>query len=195
MRLLLEIPNPAARVIGNVQEIARQKSDPTFADVILVCQETEIPCHRVILAARSELFKMMLSNRNFKEGLTQRVEVDGMSLSTLKAMLNYIYSNDFVPGEINLCELYSTADRYMIPGLAKKCELYMHDSLSVETAADYFLTSELYLPATDKLNLAAKSFISQHFQDVKETRSWAEVKKNSDALQSLYEFSLTFLKF
>ena len=168
IRLLLEIQNPA-RGNAYVQQIASQHDDPTFTDVILVCHETEIPCHRVILAARSELFKMMLSNTNFKEGLTHRVEVDGMSQNTLMAMLKYIYTDDFRPDDINLCELYTTAGRYMIAGLVQKCECYMHESLSVERAAEYFLLSHLHLPALTKLNEATKRLITEKFQDVKKT--------------------------
>ena len=189
INLVLSIQNPAARGNDFVQQIASQKADPTFADVTLVCEETEIPCHRVILAARSELFKMMLSNNNFKEGITHRVEVGGMSLTTLMAMLSYIYTNDFTPEESNLRELFTAADMYKIQGLAQKCERYMRDTLSVENAAGYFLTSHLHLPTSKKLNEAAKKFIADNFQDVKKTRGWVEVKKNSDALEAVLEFS------
>lgn len=191
IRLLLEIQNPVARGNAYVQQIASQHDDPTFTDVILVCNETEIPSHRVILAARSELFKMMLSSSSFKEGLTRRVEIEEMSLNTLKAMLNYIYTDDFEPDDINLCELYTTADRFMIAGLVQKCESYMHESLSVERAAEYFLLSHLHLPALTKLNEATKRFITEKFQDVKKTKGWIELKKNPDALEAILDFSIS----
>jgi len=49
------------------EDFAREKDDPTFVDVTLVCEEEKIPCHRFILAAKSEVFKKMFS-QDFKEG-------------------------------------------------------------------------------------------------------------------------------
>ena len=114
-----------------------------------------------------------------------------MSQNTLMAMLKYIYTDDFRPDDINLCELYTTADRYMIAGLVQKCECYMHESLSVGRAAEYFLLSHLHLPALTKLNEATKRLITEKFQDVKKTKGWIELKRNPDALEDVLDFSIS----
>ena len=44
------------------------KDDALFPpDMILDCHGATFPCHRLILAARSEVFKTMLLNRSFEE--------------------------------------------------------------------------------------------------------------------------------
>ena len=48
------------------------KTDTTFADATLVCDGVTIPCHRVILAARSEHFKNLFTKEGFVEGDNQK---------------------------------------------------------------------------------------------------------------------------
>ena len=45
------------------------QDDPTFADATLICKGERIPCHRVILGAKSRVFKTMFSQKAFKEGI------------------------------------------------------------------------------------------------------------------------------
>ena len=73
--------NPRSSKVHIFSQIFSLKGDPTYADEILVCEGKEIPCHRVILAARSILFKNIFSNKNFKEGKTQRISFNKMKLS------------------------------------------------------------------------------------------------------------------
>ena len=42
--------------------------DTDFTDAVLVCQGEEIPCHRVFMAAKSEVFKKMFLQKSFLEG-------------------------------------------------------------------------------------------------------------------------------
>jgi hypothetical protein len=48
--------------------MSKEKEDSTFSDLILACQGKEIKAHRFMLAARSEVFKTMLTNEEFIEG-------------------------------------------------------------------------------------------------------------------------------
>jgi hypothetical protein len=48
--------------------LSTENEDPSFSDLILVCQGKEIKAHRLMLAARSEVFKTMLTNEEFIEG-------------------------------------------------------------------------------------------------------------------------------
>ena len=50
-----------------LEDFAREKDDPAFTDATLICQEEEIPCHRFVLGAKSEVFKKMFS-QDFEEG-------------------------------------------------------------------------------------------------------------------------------
>ncbi len=50
-----------------LQDFAREKDDPTFADATLICQGVELPYHQFVLGAKSEVFKKMFS-QDFEEG-------------------------------------------------------------------------------------------------------------------------------
>ena len=54
--------------------IGEMKTDLTFADAKLVCDGVTIPCHRVILAARSECFKSLFT-QGFTEGDIKRMNL------------------------------------------------------------------------------------------------------------------------
>ena len=51
-----------------LKDLRKELNDPDFADAVLVCQGEEIPCHRVFLAARSDVFKKMFLQKSFIEG-------------------------------------------------------------------------------------------------------------------------------
>jgi hypothetical protein len=49
-------------------DLAKEKDDPNFSDATLLCQGKEISIHKFMLAARSDVFKTMLSRQDFIEG-------------------------------------------------------------------------------------------------------------------------------
>ena len=85
------------------------KTDSTFADAKLVCDS--IPCHRVILALRSERFKSLLS-QGFIEGKTRTNEIRDMSVDTLREIVNFIYRGDFDAENADILALFMAAHLY-----------------------------------------------------------------------------------
>ena len=56
------------------------------ADMELVCQDEVFPCHRFIMASRSDVFKAMFSH-NMKESQERRVTVEDASPTVVKQFL------------------------------------------------------------------------------------------------------------
>ncbi len=172
-----------------VSDIGKMKDITTFADGVLVCQNQELECHRVILAARSEHFRNMFANTGFVEGRSQRIEVKGMDLSTLREMLSFIYMNEFNKEKADIPSLFSAADQYQILGLIARCESLMIEQMSIENVAEFFHKSFLHESA--KLKSASMDFIFKNFAAVKATDGWAVLKrspKSSDALELILNF-------
>jgi hypothetical protein len=172
-----------------ITDIGKMKDVTLFADGVLICQNQEIECHRVVLAARSEHFRNMFANTAFVEGQSQRIEVKGMDLSTLQEMLSFIYTNEFNEEKADISSLFSAADQYQILSLVSKCESLMIQRLSIENAAEFFYKSFLHESA--ELKLASMDFIFKNFEAVKATDGWAEVKRNplsSEALELVLNF-------
>jgi hypothetical protein len=61
-----------------------------FADVTLKCEEKELPCHKIVLAGRSEVFATMFSSA-FVEANSQSIEIKEMRPEVLEQLIFYIY--------------------------------------------------------------------------------------------------------
>ncbi len=173
-----------------VDEIAATKTNDAFADATLVCQGEVIRCHRVILAARSGLFETMFTQNGFKEGASKQVEVKDMPLATLKAMIDYIYS-DQLDEETDISALFSAAHLYRINGLFIKCMDIMIKTLAVDNATEFFFKG--FLTDQKPLKIAAMGFITKNFAAIKKTYGWAsfmKAQKSSKALEEILEFAL-----
>ncbi len=53
---------------GLMDDLQNLKIDSTFSDAVLVADGKEIPVHKSILAARSDMFRTMFSEQKFVEG-------------------------------------------------------------------------------------------------------------------------------
>jgi hypothetical protein len=173
-----------------LDEIGATKTNDAFADATLLCEGEEIRCHRVILAARSGLFETMFTQNDFKEGASKQVKVKEMPLATLKAMIDYIYSNQF-DLETDISALFSAAHLYRINGLVVRCVDIMINTLAVENAAEFFFKG--FLTDNTALKTGAMDFIIKNFAAVKTTDGWAnfmEPTKSSKALEDILEFAI-----
>jgi len=63
-----------------LDDLRREKDDPTFTDGVLVCQGEEILCHRVLLGARSDVFRKMFLQKDYIEGTVQITDLDKLNL-------------------------------------------------------------------------------------------------------------------
>ena len=56
------------RSICKPKQLILKMADPSFSDAILVCQGKEIKINKFLMAARSDVFRKMLSSQDFIEG-------------------------------------------------------------------------------------------------------------------------------
>ncbi|XP_078158207.1 BTB/POZ and MATH domain-containing protein 1-like [Carex rostrata] len=108
------------------------------ADVTFCVENHSFVCHRLILAARSPVFKAMLSG-NMAEATQQEIKIADMCPEVFEAMLHFIYT-DSVPGcnsEKSSTKftkhLFVAADRYAIEGLKALCEDKLCGGISLDT--------------------------------------------------------------
>ena len=86
------------------------------SDVTVICQDIQIPCHRLILSHSSEVFEAMLYTHDTTERREGKVFINDMDPEVLKLMISFMYTNQLedtlsVDGLILLLE---AADRYQI---------------------------------------------------------------------------------
>lgn len=163
--------------------------NPDYADVSVVCGAKSFPCHKVILAARSDVFAAMFSHKGTTEAQTSKVEIEDTDPDTLEQLLRFIYT-DQVDCDMSVLatSLMRAADKYNIPRLKMLCEEAVGNSIDVTNAADALVLAHLH-EATN-LKLIAVDFVTNHLNKVAETTGWTTITEGhpkvlSDILKSV----------
>ena len=68
---------------GLAEDMEKLKEDEKFTDIELVCEEVTLKHHKLVLAARSPVFRAMFLNK-FKEGTSGIVMIEDVKLDVLK---------------------------------------------------------------------------------------------------------------
>ena len=151
--------------------ISKEFNSPKYADWMIICQETEIPCHKLILQARSKVFKRLLEpTEGVFGGYT---EIQDLDYYTLKAMLKFIYTDTIELYKTNAARLFAAADQYHIPLLLAMCEDLLALNLKVDNVATCFQLAILHQKPT--LKEKCMNFIWKNWSQVKTTQSWSDL--------------------
>ncbi|XP_063540237.1 BTB and MATH domain-containing protein 42-like [Cydia strobilella] len=103
--------------------------DEEFTDFKLSTDVGSLPVHKAHLVANSDVFKMMLS-REWKETSEGRVQIEGVSLQTLKHLKQYMYLRT-LPDE-GLLPLLLIARYYLIDNLKAECLMKISQTVTSE---------------------------------------------------------------
>jgi len=156
------------------QDLREEMKNSRYFDFTLECDNREISVHRNLLAARSEVFAGLFSE-NFEEGKMGRAAVKDVDFNDLEALVKFCHTDELEEKDATV-GLFAAANKYMIRSLVVKCEIYLIDQLTVENAADYFLTA--YLFNSDKLRTVSEAIIIAGFAEVKKTEGLKNLAKH-----------------
>nr|XP_051228833.1 uncharacterized protein LOC127346589 [Lolium perenne] len=148
---------PPPTIAGDIHKLLLLlEKNPESSDVTFVVEDTEILAHRLVLAMRSPVFAAELLG-HMRESTTRRVQIHDMSASTFKAMLRFIYSDEFPVKPNNVVHVESrswrslkeeptpmsrqsmardllvAADRYDLERLRLMCESILVESIDITT--------------------------------------------------------------
>ncbi|CAN8317578.1 unnamed protein product [Cochlearia groenlandica] len=124
-----------------------------------------IPAHKLVLAARSEVFKKILESDNLK---ANDVEIETVTMSDMKqeeleAFVEFIYNNRSslsVKEKKHARSLFVAADKYEIPHLKELCRQELISSLKISNVVDLL---QLSLNLLDQsLTDSAAIFVSRN---------------------------------
>ena len=163
------------------EEFLLDPDNPAFADVTLECEGVELKSHRIILAARSSVFKRMLSQGGFREQQTGRIKIEEMEVSILRQMIRYVYTDLVEVDEANVPALYYAADRYDIKNLIKFCLDRMLLHVDATSAAECYRLA--HLRGHRELRKKSAKVIQENFEEVRATSGWILLKADSHLLE------------
>ncbi|XP_021014745.1 TD and POZ domain-containing protein 4-like [Mus caroli] len=135
----------------------------------------EFRAHKVILAARSPVFRAMFEHE-MEERLTNRVEIPDLDPQVFKVMMGFIYTGKVLHlhSHSMACDLLAAADRYGLEGLMVMCEDALCRNLSVENAAHTLIVADLH--STEHLKTQALDFIIVYASEVSKTSGWMSMR-------------------
>ncbi|XP_061392386.1 speckle-type POZ protein-like B [Musca vetustissima] len=143
-------------MIFQVTDFANILASEEFCDVTLVAQDrTEFKAHKVVLCARSDVFRAMFRN-DLQEKKTGSITIDDMDSDVLKKLLNYIYTDEEIPKEM-AADLFVAANKYALVDLQKICEDMLIEVMSVDTVADILLLGDRH--SSERLKSKAVQFV------------------------------------
>lgn len=108
----------ATRLVTDIRSLLDNAD--VFSDFRIVCEGLMLPCHEVILRARSPVFDRMFQ-QDMKESTSRELSIEDVRKDTVEAMLEYIYTGEVTKKVKNESELVYVADKYELPGLLELC--------------------------------------------------------------------------
>ncbi|KAI4266376.1 MAG: hypothetical protein L6R38_008785 [Xanthoria sp. 2 TBL-2021] len=133
-----------------LQSIKRFYDEGQYTDLIIVCGEEELKCHKVILCAQSEYFKTACNNLS---GDKSKLYLSEEKLDHIKIMLEFLYTQTYdlskqVDNKVSRClmiiHLYAMGERFAIPKLQQHAhddfEKMVHGSRDTHDGTDFLLS-------------------------------------------------------
>ena len=146
-----------------------------LSDIKIICDGQEFPCHKLILSARSDVFKTMFASPlKMNEKEESILEIPDISAETMKTFLQFIYKDDIEADDIDQ-DLLIAADKYNIKRLVNICVNYFKSIINAENVMA--ITYAAYLISNDYLLEQASKFIFQNHGKIKKPEDWDQIKK------------------
>ncbi|XP_050426645.1 BTB/POZ domain-containing protein 9-like [Adelges cooleyi] len=129
-----------------VSDIGSLYLSESISDVVLVVDGERLPAHRMILASRSDFFRVSFYG-NFKENNDLEVTISEAPVTLFKILLKYIYT-----GRINLSdlegrevfELLRISDFFVVSNLKLSLHEYLQRSINVRNVCSFFAIARHY---------------------------------------------------
>lgn len=162
--------------------------DRVSPDVVFNVDDLKMEAHKIILSARSPVFKALLTGP-MKEGKQDVVTIKDVRAPVFKTLLYFAYA-DVLPPELQDSKLdvpmaqhlLAAADRFQLIRLRCICEQRLCDSVAVETVATTLALAEQN--NARELKRVCLEFVSKHLQAVMATEGYEYLIKTCPQLQS-----------
>uniref|UniRef100_A0A6V7J3J1 BTB domain-containing protein n=1 Tax=Bracon brevicornis TaxID=1563983 RepID=A0A6V7J3J1_9HYME len=118
------------------------KQPNRFSDVIIVVNGKELAAHKNLLSARSSVFDGMLMHKKLGDSSIEKLKIEGMSIKTVEAMLEFIYTDEVKNLKEMASDLIGAADKYKLIRLKGMCEESLSESLSTKNAAKVLMLAD-----------------------------------------------------
>lgn len=147
-----------------------------LSNVQINCGGENFKCHRLILSARSPVFKAMLEH-NTKEKRSGIIEIKDIKPDIMKIFLDLLYTGkvDKITTE-TVKKLYMVADKYQVANLWESCRFGLMAAVNKNNCMQFvrFGIESGFAEIAEK----ARSFLKRNISEVLETEEYADLMKD-----------------
>uniref|UniRef100_A0A3P9L3T2 Gigaxonin n=1 Tax=Oryzias latipes TaxID=8090 RepID=A0A3P9L3T2_ORYLA len=148
--------------------------EKSFHDAVLVVDGEELPVQKNILAAASPYIRTKLNYNPPKEdGSTYRIELQGVSMATMKQILDFIFSGEITLSEETIQDMVQASDMLLMTDLKALCCQFLESCITAENCIGIRLFSLHY--CLHHVHHVATEFLQTHFRDVELTEEFREL--------------------
>ena len=117
--------------------------DQETNDISILCDTESFPCHKSILATRSDVFKAMFNDKsNFKEMKAGVLKIEDIDAHTMKVFMEYMYTDFIKRKDIN-CKVLMAAHKYNFKRLFGECSEHLMYSIGKENIIEIIKSAYL----------------------------------------------------
>ena len=162
------------------QDLQKLLFDKDLADVEIICGDKSLPCHTIVLSARSPVFRAM-----FKAEMTEKkrgkVEIQGFSSDVIQNMLHFIYTGMLSKPDLDEAEaedLLGAEDQYQLDLLKRVCENKLCELLNVDNCLRLLAIADMH--QADRLKALAIELVVKNMDTIviKGSEDWKKCVKN-----------------
>ena len=153
-----------------------------MSDFKIICRGQEFPCHKLMLSARSDVFRIMLDkDSNFAEAKTNVLKLEDFEIHTVKVFLDYIYTDAVKLDDMNIKLLY-IAHKYNVSRLISTCASHLSEHINDQNASEVLKAA--YFLENKELFEAAVKYMQQVNWIQKAKDQWTDLKTSHPELVS-----------
>jgi len=160
-----------------------------FSDVLLKCNGHEFPCHKIVLSARSDVFKAMLENE-MKEAQDNVIEIVDSTPEIVTMMVEYIYTGNLPQADKQkqlAPDFLHIAVKYNLGSLITVCEDVMVSELKPSNAIKTLIYVDRYKP-TSKFREQILKFMSRNAREIVGMGDWNDfIKQYPDMATEMFQ--------
>ena len=145
------------------ESYASLRADQILADIVVVVENKEFPCHSTVLAAASDYFKTALTTE-LRECRERRITLNDVTERVFSTLLTCIYEGKYVLTEENVFEVWRAADMlritFIIAQCVDLCKVILETKMSPQNCVDYLCKVRLL---DHQAKLRVLEFICKNF--------------------------------
>ncbi|XP_049605977.1 kelch repeat and BTB domain-containing protein 2 isoform X2 [Syngnathus scovelli] len=134
-----------------------------LTDVVLLVDDTEFPCHKMVLAACSSYFRAMFMG-SLSESKQTHVHLRNVDATTLQIIITYAYTGHLAISDSTVEPLYETACFLQVEDALLQCRDYLVKKINPENCVRMLSIGDLF--SCTELKQCAKRMVEHKFPTV-----------------------------